>query len=235
MTTPLAPVAGTNELPAKFKDPATGVANFEALVRSYLELERKLGRMTEIPGTDADDETRQRFHRALGVPERPEDYDCKCNHPLLWRDPAVEKKMFAAGFTPAQAQLVYDLAAEHMLPVFEEATASFHADRERQRAIDHFGGEEKWRELKRQLAQWGERHLPKEVFEALSTTHEGVMAMHQMMGSSEPGLVGRGRDPNPPADAAELDRMMQDPRYWRDRDPGYIARVSEGFKRLYPA
>jgi hypothetical protein len=29
--------------------------------------------------------------------------------------------------------------------------------------------------------------------------------------------------------------MMRDPRYWRDRDPAFIAQVTEGFKRLYPS
>ena len=27
--------------------------------------------------------------------------------------------------------------------------------------------------------------------------------------------------------------MMRDPRYWRQRDPEFIARVTAGFKRLY--
>jgi hypothetical protein len=27
--------------------------------------------------------------------------------------------------------------------------------------------------------------------------------------------------------------MVRDPRYWRQRDPEFIARVTAGFKRLY--
>ena len=30
-----------------------------------------------------------------------------------------------------------------------------------------------------------------------------------------------------------LDEMMRDPRYWRQRDPEFIARVTEGFRKLY--
>ena len=30
-----------------------------------------------------------------------------------------------------------------------------------------------------------------------------------------------------------LRRMMQDPRYWRDNDEGYIKKVEDGFKELY--
>lgn len=40
----------------------------------------------------------------------------------------------------------------------------------------------------------------------------------------------------PDSAAAEtlLRGMMRDPRYWRDRDPGHVARVAGGFKQLYP-
>jgi hypothetical protein len=27
--------------------------------------------------------------------------------------------------------------------------------------------------------------------------------------------------------------MMRDPKYWRDQDPSFIAKVTEGFKRMY--
>ena len=33
---------------------------------------------------------------------------------------------------------------------------------------------------------------------------------------------------------AQLRDMMRDPRYWRDRDPGHVAKVASGFGRLYP-
>ena len=30
-----------------------------------------------------------------------------------------------------------------------------------------------------------------------------------------------------------LDDMVRDPRYWRQRDPDFIGRVTEGFRKLY--
>ncbi len=33
---------------------------------------------------------------------------------------------------------------------------------------------------------------------------------------------------------AALRTLMRDPRYWRERDPAYVARVENGFKRLFP-
>ena len=32
---------------------------------------------------------------------------------------------------------------------------------------------------------------------------------------------------------AELHAMMRDPKYWRDKDPAFVAKVTEGLKRLY--
>ena len=33
-------------------------------------------------------------------------------------------------------------------------------------------------------------------------------------------------------DEAALRRMMRDPRYWRSREPDFVRRVTEGFRRL---
>ncbi|NMM45869.1 hypothetical protein HH303_15335 [Rhodospirillaceae bacterium KN72] len=33
---------------------------------------------------------------------------------------------------------------------------------------------------------------------------------------------------------ADLRAMMQDPRYWRDRDPRTVQQVADGFRKLYP-
>ena len=28
--------------------------------------------------------------------------------------------------------------------------------------------------------------------------------------------------------------MMRDPRYWRDRDPSFVQKVTEAFQKMYP-
>jgi hypothetical protein len=38
--------------------------------------------------------------------------------------------------------------------------------------------------------------------------------------------------PPPPDKEAELRRMMRDPRYWRQREPEFVRKVSEGFRAL---
>ncbi len=33
----------------------------------------------------------------------------------------------------------------------------------------------------------------------------------------------------------ELQTMQKDKRYWQEKDPAFIKKVEDGFKRLYPA
>ena len=34
-------------------------------------------------------------------------------------------------------------------------------------------------------------------------------------------------------DEKDLQSMMRDPKYWRDKDPAYIAKVTAGFEKIY--
>jgi hypothetical protein len=227
------PATAGADVPEKFRDPETGAVNVPALLASYRELERKLARMVELPGDDADPNKLAQFRRAVGVPETPDDYAIEAPDDLIQPDPEINARLHAAGFTPGQVQLVYEIAAEHMLPALAEVSESFEAERQTERLVDHFGGEDKWREISGQLAAWGRKNLPEEVFEALSGTFEGVLAMHRMMANGEPGL-GAGSTPEPAGGEAELRRIMADPKYWRERDPATVKQVQDGFRRLFP-
>lgn len=219
------------EVPEKFWDEEKGEIRLDALLKSYRELERRLSQRLLPPAEDADPEERARFLRALGVPETPEGYEIVPKHELCGPDPEINKRLHAAGFTCRQAQLVYDLAAERLLPLIAEAAAEYESQRQLARLIDAFGGEERFRRAAKQIAAWGRKNLAPAVFEALSTSYEGVMAMHRMMQKDEPALL-REAESEDAMDEAALRKMMQDPRYWRTRDPDFVRRVTEGFRRL---
>jgi hypothetical protein len=225
--------AKDTEIPEKFRDPQTGELRTDQLLKSYRELERKLARMVEVPDGTADDTTRLRFRRALGVPDRPEDYPVQPPNDLVQPDGEVNRVLHAEGLTPRQVQAVYDLAGERMVPAVQELAREFEADRQMERLIEHFGSAEKWREVASALRAWGKQNLPKEVFDAMSTTFEGVIAMHRMMTSGEPGLSRAGGGETDLTED-DLRRMMADPKYWRDRDPATVKKVSDGFKKLFP-
>lgn len=220
-------------IPAKFWDAEQGSVRTEALARSYVELERRLSRGMALPETLEDDATRQRILTVLGRPESPDGYAIEAPSELLAPDAELNVRLHCAGFTNAQAQLVYDLAAEHLLPIQESARAQLVAQEQHDRLCQHFGGEEAWHETARQIKAWGQINLEPHVLEALSNSPKGVIAMHGMMQASEPRLTQNGDHRSAVPDEAALHEMMRDPRYWRERDPQFIARVTEGFKKLY--
>ncbi len=204
-------------LPEKFWDAERGTIRTESLVKSYRALEHRLGALA-----------------GQGVPVDPAGYNIKLDSEIIASDPAVNARLHAAGFTQVQAQTVYDLASEYMLPMVNEVAAEFQAQAQVERLARHFGGEDKWRQTATQLKSWGAAKLPKEVLEALSGTYEGVLAMHRMMQGAEPGLI-EGAGAGEATSEESLRVLMQDPRYWRDHDPAFVGRVEDGFKRLYPA
>ncbi|MCO6419109.1 hypothetical protein JYK14_23535 [Siccirubricoccus sp. KC 17139] len=226
-----APAPRPSEVPEKFRDPETGALRVDALLKSYRELERRLSQRMGMPGADVAPEDLLRFRQAMGIPESPEGYSITPPHELCCADAEVNGRLHRAHFTNDQAQLVYDLAAERLLPLIAEAAAQYEADRQREKLVEHFGGEERFRQVAAQLSAWARAKLPESVYGALASTAEGVLALEQMMRKAEPGL-GRDAAPQTAESETELRAMMRDPRYWRQRDPVFVRRVTEGFRRL---
>jgi len=220
------------ELPEKFWNAEVGALRSEALLKSYLELERRLGRSVPIPDED-DREGWDRLYEATGRPESPDDYRIESGHPLIESDAEVNRLLHEAGFSQRQAELVYRLACERLAPAIEHAMAEVEANRQRKRLANHFGGEERWRTLSAQLRNWGQSKLDDQTFEALSKSFDGVIAMAEMMRRQEPALARDGRSGETGVSESELRSLIRDPRYWRDREPEFIARVTQGYKRIY--
>ncbi len=229
-----APAARPAHIPEKFWDAKSGQVRTDTLAKSYQELERRLSALTRPAAAgSAQPADRAALLKALGVPDQPQDYQVNTDHGLFETDPVVNQRLHAAGLTPEQVQAVYDLAAERFVPLVREVAAHYEAEQQLRRLQDHFGGTDKWREASRQMLAWGKKNLPGSALEALSTTADGVMAIHKLMTAGEPTTL-RGAAPAATGDAANLHALMRDPRYWRDRNPDMIAKVTEGFQRLYP-
>ena len=83
------------------------------------------------------------------------------------------------------------------------------------------------------MKSWAAAHLSSEVAAALASNFDGIVALHQMMQASEPELLGGGEELASEITEDALAEMMRDPRYWRKRDPDFVARVTAGFRKLY--
>lgn len=243
----VAATAGTNTLPSeqptgskyvrpdfvpeKFWDADAGAVRVETLAKSYAELERRFSARTDAAETGADDAL------AAGPTDTelpgPVPYEIDTSHGLFEPAPELDDLLQDAGFTTEQAQLVYDLAAHVLTPALSAAETGHDTEFEEARLAQHFGGNERWGEMRRQLRVWGKRHLPADIYDSLSSTYDGVLSLHRLMHAEEPGVL-RGAGAAEHVDEASLRRMIRDPRYWRDRDESMIRRVSEGFNRLYP-
>jgi hypothetical protein len=222
-------------VPEKFWDADSGAMRTDALLKSYMELERKLGSLVPLPSDEADQEGQARLMRLLGVAEAPEQYQIESRHELLGPDPEINARLHQAGFTKHQAQLVYDLAADHLVPLLDRTVAELTATRDVERLASHFGGPAAWRTTAQQIKTWGEANLAPEVLGTLASSYDGVLAIHQMMQVREPAVLNESNGTRAELDEGKLARMMRDPRYWRERDPSFVAQVTEGFRRLYPS
>lgn len=201
-----------DDIPSKFKNSETGEIQVGAMAQSYKELEKKLSQSPTAPKT-------------------PEDYCVECNHGLFDVDEEMNKILHTKGFTNEQVQTVYDLAAEKMLPMVVEMASDFQAEREVEKLVEHFGGIEQWQEISKQMLAFGQKHLPADALDSLSSSYEGVLALHNMMKGEEPSVSNKTQTID--GSESDLQTMMRDPRYWRDKDPSFVAKVTEGFQRLY--
>lgn len=219
------------DVPEKFWDAERGEMRVEALLKSYRELERRMSQRTTRPGDDSDEEERRRWREMMNIPETPDGYSIETKNDLCGPDEAINAQLHEAGFSCEQVQLVYDLASEKLLPLIAEAAQQFEADRQAEKLREHFGGDERFRRIAAQLKAWGSANLPPGVLEALSTTEEGVLALERMMRGNEPRMEREGAAPEK-LDEGELRRLMRDPRYWRAREPEFVKRVTDGFRKL---
>lgn len=203
-------------LPDHFRDSVSGEIRTEALIDAYLDLEQRL---EERPARE--------------LPASPDDYAIELETDAFVVDADVNRKLHEAGFDQAQAQLVYDLAATHLLPMVAEVASAYEAEGQIGRLRQDFGGDEQWREVSRQIKVWGESNLSADAFAVLANTREGVLAMHKMMSGGEPTLLGNNGEAKSLPTESELKQMMHDPRYWRDQDKSFVEKVREGFRQLY--
>ncbi len=200
-------------IPEKFKDPQSGNIRTEELLRSYKALEKKLSSQPSVPKT-------------------PQEYCIECDHGMFEPDADINQRLHEKGFTNDQAQELYNLAAEKMAPMVSDISRDVQADREVEKLITHFGGAEQWKEVSRQLLAFGQKNMPEDVLGNLSSSFEGVLALHRMMKSDEPGLKKEASIQGAIGEQ-DLQTMMRDPRYWREKDPSFVSKVTEGFQNVY--
>ena len=218
----------TNNIPEKFQN-GDGGLNAEALLKSYGELEKKLGTMISVPDDAADDDSKARFFRAIGVPDSPDEYALDA----LFADiPDLKEKFREIGLTKRQAESVSKMAAELLTPAIGRIMSAHYESRQMDDLQKFFGGNEKMQSVLADIDEYAGKNLSPEAYQALASSADGIKTIYNMMTSGEPAVATNGAARESPGDA-DLRRMMADPRYWRDHDGEFVRKIESGFKKLY--
>ena len=216
-----------DKIPEKFLN-TDGTLNTDALMKSYSELERKIGSMITIPSDECDDETRARFNRATGVPDTADEYPKN----EIFDDENVRKKFHEIGLTSTQVEKIYSIANEYLSPIVSELFSIQDESNAFNELKNFFGGTEKMNDALIAIKSFGEKFLPTDAFEELCSTPQGIQGIYRMMQSMEPSIQTELNETKNLTDS-DLRRMMRDPKYWRDADPEYVRKIENGFKKLY--
>ena len=214
-------------IPEKFLN-KDGTLNTGALLKSYSELEKKIGTMISVPGEDSDDVTRAKFNRAIGVPENANEYPTND----LFDDESLREKFLEIGLTSTQVEKIYQIANEFLSPVINELFDMQNETNAINELKNFFGDDEKMYEAMRAINSFGEKYLPRDAFDALCASPQGIRGIYAMMQSIEP-TVQTDDAPQKNLTENDLRRMMRDPKYWRDMNEEYVRKIENGFKKLY--
>jgi hypothetical protein len=123
-------------VPAKYWDPEKKAPRVEDLGRGYMNLEKLLGReKIPMPVGDDDNEGWERVYKAIGRPEKPDEYEFE--RPTLPEDLPYDEEMekhfrtiaYANGLNKKQARAAYDTYVKTQL----ERHAAYHESMKRAR------------------------------------------------------------------------------------------------------
>lgn len=216
-----------DNIPEKFLN-SDGSLNSDALIKSYSELEKKIGTMVSVPTSESDENTRRKFNRAIGVPESASEYPTN----EIYDDENLRQRFLDIGLTTKQVEKIYEIANEFLSPVISDLFSVQNETGAMNELKNFFGGTEKMTEALRAINSFGEKFLPHDAFDALCSTPQGIQSVYKMMQSMEPDVKTDSATVENLTDS-DLRRMMRDPKYWRDGDAEYIRKIENGFKKLY--
>jgi len=216
-----------DKIPEKFLN-EDGTLNTDSLLKSYNELEKKIGTMVSVPKDNSDNDARERFYRAIGVPDDISQYPTND----MFDDDSVKQKFHDIGLTCAQVEQIYAIANEFLSPLISDLFDVKNETTALTELKNFFGDDTKMNVALRAINAFGEKYLPHDAFESLCATPQGIQSVYKMMQSMEPHVETQKNETESLTDD-DLRRMMRDPKYWRDHDAEYVRKIENGFKKLY--
>ena len=199
----------------EFWDPG-GAMRTEALLKSYLELERKLGSMVPLPSDDDRPGGAARLRRALGVPNPGEQYQIEARDALVEPDPRSTPGCMRPG-SPSAGAAGLRSRGRSPLPA-RRCRGELRATRDAERLAALRRRCRLAAQQARQIKDLGARPAWLEVFRTLASSYDGVLAIHPDDAGARAEVLQEARGRRATR-RGRTRRMMRDPRYWRERDP----------------
>ncbi len=221
------------EIPEKFWNSETGEIRMDALIKSYTELEKKLGCSHLIPKENLTEDDLKKIESIRGVPESVEGYNDMFEEGGIQADIDVNEKLLAAGFTKDQVKLVYDLASEKLSPLAQKMKQELQEKTELQKLHTYFGSEERFNEIAHQVLAFGRKKMTENSLDVVCQNADGIISLYEMMQSTEPKIIKDGIGGTEDLTEDNLKKMMANPKYWRDQDPEYTDKIRQGFEKIY--
>ena len=207
-------------LPEKFNSP-------EDLAKSYSELSQKLGTKEEdIRNTIMEEIQAEAFN---GRPESAGDYQlpetideaASVDNDLLkwWSEHSFEN-----GYTQEEFEQGIEMYAQAVMGNQPDIEAE--AQKLGDNASARIGA----------ASAFANKFFPEEALPAIERmceSHEGIIALESIMEAMKDGSFANETSTTNAISEQSLREMMDDPRYWKDRDPHFHNQVAEGFKKLY--
>ncbi len=207
-------------LPEKFK-------TAEDLAKSYTELSKKLGNSEEDIRNSIMEEIQKEAFSSR--PEKAGDYQLPetvnaeeaVDNDLLkwWSDHSFEN-----GYSQEEFQQGIEMYAQAIAgsqPDMEAESAKLGDNAEAR--IDA-------------ASAFANKFFPEEALPAIERmceSHAGIIALEAIQEAMKDGNFAGNTAPAAQTSERELREMMNDPRYWKDRDPAFIKEVTEGFQKIY--
>ncbi|MDR1691221.1 MAG: hypothetical protein LBR35_00050 [Rickettsiales bacterium] len=203
------------QIPQKFKDKETGGINASSLLKSYLDLEKKLSSKND---------------EISDLPKDYQDYDLGDD---VEPDEELNKKLHENKFTQKQAKCFYEIINGDLKNKLKDAESLVRANNDLSFLESHFGGKDSWHSIAQQLNAFGQSNLDSKLYDVLSSSRDGILLLHEMMKAQEPQILDTSSSNSESVSLDSLRKMMNDPKYWRDNDPDFCSAISKGFEKLY--
>ena len=132
----------------------------------------------------------------------------------------------------SQIEFLTQLIKEIVLKSVKNIQEKFNSLKELMKLENFFGGEERFNEVSKQITIWATKNLPTDLFNNLNTTYLGVISLYNMMSNDHEQTFINQEFQKDFLTEQDLKSMMQNPKYWRDKDKNFIRQIDDGWKYL---